>query len=95
MGLVTKYAGSVRKGFALIFGIIITVAVQGITGKEEVKWNQFLGTLIVVLAMYLHANFGSAYRIVEKVTTQRKQATVKIKGKDVLKPKTKKSKKAD
>ena len=58
VGLVTKYAGSVRKGFALIFGIIITVTVQAVTGEENITWNQSIGATVVVIAMYMHAKFN-------------------------------------
>ncbi|CAB9510874.1 Solute carrier family 35 [Seminavis robusta] len=59
VGLVTKYAGSVRKGFALIFGILLSGLVQEFVTKEEgggsVRPEQIVGGLIAAVSLYLHA----------------------------------------
>ena len=62
VGLVTKYAGSVRKGFALIFGILLSGLVQEfITQKNSnggggrVRPEQIVGGLIAAISLYLHA----------------------------------------
>jgi UDP-sugar transporter A1/2/3 len=34
VGLVTKYAGSVKKGFALIFGLLLLGIIQAIMSKD-------------------------------------------------------------
>ena len=51
VGLVTKYAGSVRKGFALIFGIFLS----GILQSEQVTKEQIVGGLLAALSLWLHA----------------------------------------
>lgn len=62
VGLVTKYAGSVRKGFALIFGILLSGLVQEfVTQKDSdgtggrVRPEQVVGGLIAAVSLYLHA----------------------------------------
>lgn len=50
VGLVTKYAGSVRKGFALIFGMFLSGLVQSSITKE-----QGVGAVIAALSLYIHA----------------------------------------
>jgi len=91
VGLVTKYAGSVRKGFALIFGIIITVLIQAVTGEERITWNQSVGAVIVVISMYLHSKF--APRTVSKKAAVRKPTKNTVRVKNVKLPK--KAKKED
>jgi len=55
VGLVTKYAGAVRKGFALIFGILISglweVQTVGI-GKEQV-----IGGILAALSLWMHTAY--------------------------------------
>ena len=48
VGMVTKHAGSVRKGFALIVGIGITAFMQSIAYNKHLTTNQELGGLIVM-----------------------------------------------
>lgn len=59
VGLVTKYAGSVRKGFALIFGILLSGLVQEFVtngaGEGSVRPEQIIGGLIAAVSLYLHA----------------------------------------
>ena len=60
VGLVTKYAGSVRKGFALIFGILLSGLIQAALSSSEsgvvgVSMEQWLGGMLAVLSLYLHA----------------------------------------
>jgi UDP-sugar transporter A1/2/3 len=50
VGLVTKYAGSVRKGFALIFGIFISGVFQNKVSKE-----QWIGGVLAALSLWMHA----------------------------------------
>lgn len=51
VGLVTKYAGSVRKGFALIFGILIS----GLLQSESVSTEQVVGGLLAAISLWMHS----------------------------------------
>ena len=68
VGLVTKYAGSVRKGFALIFGMLFTGFIQGIMLGEDddsdrggggggggIRKEQIIGGLVASLSLWMHA----------------------------------------
>lgn len=60
VGLVTKFAGSVRKGFALIFGILLSGLVQEfVTNQEDgggsVQPKQILGGILAAVSLYIHA----------------------------------------
>lgn len=56
VGLVTKYAGSVRKGFALIFGILVSGIVQAFLQPEVgVSTEQALGGCLAAVSLYIHA----------------------------------------
>ena len=55
VGLVTKYAGSVRKGFALIFGILLSGVAQAIWQPETtIKPEQIAGGILAAISLYLH-----------------------------------------
>jgi UDP-sugar transporter A1/2/3 len=55
VGLVTKYAGSVRKGFALIFGILLSGVAQAIWQPEiTIKPQQIVGGILAGISLYLH-----------------------------------------
>jgi len=51
VGLVTKYAGSVRKGFALMFGILLS----GIMQSEGVSKEQVVGGILAAVSLWMHA----------------------------------------
>jgi len=54
--LVIKYAGSVRKGFALIFGILLSGIIQALLlSGQGVTKEQVLGGLIAAVSLFLHA----------------------------------------
>lgn len=56
VGLVTKYAGSVRKGFALILGIFLSGVVQAALQPEiGVSREQAVGGLIAAVSLWIHA----------------------------------------
>jgi UDP-sugar transporter A1/2/3 len=69
VGLVTKYAGSVRKGFALIFGMLLTGIIQSTLDSSVVgdgassssssssglSMEQIVGGLLASLSLWLHA----------------------------------------
>lgn len=52
VGLVTKHAGTVRKGFALIFGILISGLVQ--VGSGGITIAQVVGGVLASLSLWLH-----------------------------------------
>lgn len=56
VGLVTKYAGSVRKGFALIFGILLSGVVQAVwQPQKRITAQQAVGGILAAVSLYLHA----------------------------------------
>ena len=59
VGLVTKYAGSVRKGFALIFGMLLSGAIQASLdehgeGKAAISNEEILGGCLAAISLYMH-----------------------------------------
>jgi solute carrier family 35 (UDP-sugar transporter), member A1/2/3 len=58
VGLVTKHAGVVRKGFALTFGILLSGIVQSVLQPDmPITYEHILGGAIAALSLYLHAAF--------------------------------------
>jgi UDP-sugar transporter A1/2/3 len=56
VGLVTKYAGSVKKGFALIFGIFLSGVVQALMQPEVgVSKEQAVGGVLAAISLWIHA----------------------------------------
>lgn len=56
VGLVTKYAGSVRKGFALILGIFLTGIAQAVWQPDkEITLEQIVGGILAAISLFLHA----------------------------------------
>jgi len=55
VGLVTKYAGSVRKGFALIFGMLVSGMVQSGEGGGLVSKEQIVGGACAAVSLWMHA----------------------------------------
>jgi solute carrier family 35 (UDP-sugar transporter), member A1/2/3 len=55
VGLVTKYAGSVRKGFALIFGMFLSGVVQALVTDEGVSVEQGIGGALAAFSLWMHA----------------------------------------
>mmetsp|Transcript_80010 Transcript_80010/g.161905 ORF Transcript_80010/g.161905 Transcript_80010/m.161905 type:complete len:334 (-) Transcript_80010:356-1357(-) len=55
VGLVTKFAGSVRKGFALIFGMFLSGIVQAFITAEGVSLEQSVGGVLAGLSLWMHA----------------------------------------
>eukprot|EP00804_Cyclotella_cryptica_P015779 CCRYP_013397-RA/>CCRYP_013397-RA protein AED:0.12 eAED:0.13 QI:0/0/0/1/0/0/2/0/328 len=52
VGLVIKYAGTVQKGFALIFGILISGLLQGSLSKEEMA-----GGVMAGISLWMHSTY--------------------------------------
>lgn len=56
VGLVTKYAGSVLKGFALILGIFFSGILQACFQSEKgIRTEHVVGGLLAALALYIHS----------------------------------------
>lgn len=56
VGLVTKYAGSVQKGFALIFGIFLSGLFQAFLQPEVgVSKEQAIGGLLAAVSLWIHS----------------------------------------
>mmetsp|Transcript_17604 Transcript_17604/g.43313 ORF Transcript_17604/g.43313 Transcript_17604/m.43313 type:complete len:119 (-) Transcript_17604:1590-1946(-) len=53
VGLVTKHAGSVRKGFALIFGILLSGFIQA--GSHGISSAQIVGGLVAATSLWMHS----------------------------------------
>mmetsp|Transcript_14104 Transcript_14104/g.24052 ORF Transcript_14104/g.24052 Transcript_14104/m.24052 type:complete len:499 (+) Transcript_14104:205-1701(+) len=52
VGLVTKHAGSVRKGFALIFGLLLSGIFQA--GGAGIRSHQIAGGLLAATSLWMH-----------------------------------------
>jgi UDP-sugar transporter A1/2/3 len=63
VGLVTKYAGSVRKGFALILGMLLSGLLQNYLQSREdggdgmVTAEQWVGGALAAVSLWMHSNF--------------------------------------
>lgn len=61
VGLVTKHAGAVRKGFALIFGILLSGIIQAVLQPDlPITREQVVGGAIAAFSLYLHAENPAA-----------------------------------
>jgi UDP-sugar transporter A1/2/3 len=57
VGLVTKHAGVVPKGFALILGLFLAGVLQKYSQRTPVTAQQWAGGSLAALSLYLHAAF--------------------------------------
>jgi len=57
VGLVTKYAGSVRKGFALIFGMLLSGLVQAWSTGGALGFEQMVGLVLASASLLLHTRY--------------------------------------
>ena len=56
VGLVIKYAGTVRKGFALIFGILLSGMVQSMLDENKsLSKEEVAGGVLAVMSLWMHA----------------------------------------
>mmetsp|Transcript_4246 Transcript_4246/g.8160 ORF Transcript_4246/g.8160 Transcript_4246/m.8160 type:complete len:261 (-) Transcript_4246:334-1116(-) len=56
VGLVIKYAGTVRKGFALIFGILLSGLVQSALDEDRsLSGEEVAGGVLAALSLWMHA----------------------------------------
>uniref|UniRef100_A0A7S1BR76 EamA domain-containing protein n=1 Tax=Corethron hystrix TaxID=216773 RepID=A0A7S1BR76_9STRA len=57
IGLVTKHAGAVMKGFALVIGLVLTGLFQSIKKGEALTLNELFGVILVSIATTLHLRY--------------------------------------
>eukprot|EP00752_Nemacystus_decipiens_P001782 g1722.t1 len=57
VGQVTKHAGSVQKGFALIGGILVTAVVQSTLENSALTLTHWTAAVLVAGGTYLHSNY--------------------------------------
>lgn len=70
VGLVTKYAGSVRKGFALIFGILLSGVIQSAFEPEQtISAKHIVAGALAAWSLYLH----SLYPAVAPASKEKKE----------------------
>ena len=56
VGLVIKYAGTVRKGFALIFGILLSGAVQSLLDENKsLSKEDVAGGILAAISLWMHS----------------------------------------
>ena len=71
VGLVTKHAGSVRKGFALIFGILLSAILQAFMVPDQtISESHIVGGCLAAVSLYLHATNPPAKAQVTKPVKQ-------------------------
>jgi len=57
VGLVTKYSDSVKKGFALVSGIVLTTLAQGVLEDAPLTSWHLIAAVLVAISTLLHAQF--------------------------------------
>lgn len=59
VGLVTKYAGAVKKGFALILGLVLSGVLQTrfSEGDESISLQQIAGGVLASISLWMHSAF--------------------------------------
>ena len=79
IGQVTKHAGSVRKGFAVCFGIVVTAVAQYLVHGEALLSKHWVGLALVTLSTWIHSSFP--YVAVATTTTGKAKSKAKAKAK--------------
>lgn len=69
IGFVTKYAGGVRKGFALIAGILVTAFAQWALEGKPLLPKHWAALLLVCASVYLHSRYPPLKDSKEKKTS--------------------------
>lgn len=57
VGLITKVAGGVRKGFAVVVGLIFTCILRWVVSGKTPSPYVYVAVPLVALSIYLHANY--------------------------------------
>ncbi|KAG5183180.1 putative UDP-galactose translocator [Tribonema minus] len=66
VGQVTKHAGSVKKGFALIGGILVTAAAQFILERQPLSREHYASAVLVAVSTFLHTRYPQQQRSSKK-----------------------------
>lgn len=73
VGLVIKYAGTIRKGFALIFGILLSGILQSLIDvNKSLSTEDIAGGLLAALSLWMHATFPYRAAAGEKTISKAK-----------------------
>lgn len=76
VGLVIKYAGTVRKGFALIFGILLSGIVQSAVDENKtLSKEDVAGGVLAALSLWLHSTNPYVARKVKDTTISAPEAS--------------------
>lgn len=71
VGLVIKYAGTIRKGFALIFGILLSGILQSLIDvNKSLSTEDIAGGLLAALSLWMHATFPYREKTTSKAKTE-------------------------
>ena len=71
VGLVIKYAGTVRKGFALIFGILLSGAVQSLLDENKsLSKEDIAGGILAAISLWMHSTHPYVAAAVKKEKIQ-------------------------
>ncbi len=57
VGIVTRYAGSVRKGFAVVFGVLVTGFAEWFAYGRVVSGSHWAALALVIVATWLHSSY--------------------------------------
>lgn len=63
VGLVTKYAGAVKKGFALIFGLVISGVLQALLSNDDdgkISLEQIVGGVLAGTSLWMYNSFPAS-----------------------------------
>lgn len=63
VGLVSKFCGSVRKGFAVVLGIIVSAIAELLIFGTKVQLSAMFGIAVVILSLYLHIKYPYEQKI--------------------------------
>jgi len=66
VGLVTKYAGSVMKGFAVILGITLTMILQAVVERKSLEKEVYIAFVMASFAIYIHTRPSKKQNTVDK-----------------------------
>ncbi|CAJ1386707.1 unnamed protein product [Effrenium voratum] len=60
VGLIAKTSGSVRKGFAVMVGLILSCVLKWLVEGESLGWATLVAVPLVAASIYLHARYPPA-----------------------------------